>query len=144
MLGTVWPGTTLRFDAVGIGPPDGQAVTNVAAVALVAVTLATTATAPAGTPAADTSISRASPAWKVAPPTPERVSTTRTGTIGAKPAEYQPVTSTTIWALPAKLNRSTWPSVPSPTVTMLATVCPATTFTFDAVGMAAPAGHTVR
>ena len=107
------------------------------------VTLATTPVAVAGTPAAVRSSSRLSPAWKLAPPSPARVSITRTGTNGLKPLVYQPVTSTSTWASPARLNRSIWPPAPTPTVTMLATVWPATTLTFDAVGMAAPAGHTV-
>src|SRR6516162_2261066 len=144
MLGTVWPGTTLRFDAVGMASPDGHAVTYVAADAFTAVTLATSAVAPAGTPAAARSTSRLSPGWKVGPPRPLRVSRTRTGTTAWKPSAYQPVTSTTTWAAPSKLNRSIWPPAPSPTVTMLATVWPATTLTFEAVGWVAPAGHTVR
>src|SRR5438045_6330504 len=102
MFATVCPGTALRLDAVGMAEPDGQAVTYVAAVALVAVTLATTPMAPAGTPAVETASSRLSPAWNVAPPSTARVSITRIGTIGWNPLVYQPVTSTTTWASPAK------------------------------------------
>ena len=107
------------------------------------VTLATTPVAAGGTPARARSRGRLSPGWNVAPPSPARVSITRTGTTGVNPLEYQPVTSTSTWASPARLNRSIWPPVPRPTVTMLATVWPATTLRLDAVGMAAPAGHTV-
>src|SRR5215218_2656611 len=131
MFATVWPGTALTFDAVGIGDPAGHTVRYVVAVA------------PAGTPAGARSRVRPSPAWKVAPPRPARVSITRLGTMGVNPLEYQPVTSTSTWASPARLKRSTWPPVPSPTVTMLATVWPATKLRLDAVGIGAPAGHTV-
>src|SRR6476469_10054852 len=47
-------------------------------------------------------------------------------------------------AWPALLKIDTWPPVPTPIVTWLATVWPATKLRFDAFGRGWPAGHTVR
>src|SRR5690349_9779466 len=49
-FGMVWPWTKLRLDASGLVWPAGQMVKKLGALALVTVTLRTTAVAPAGTP----------------------------------------------------------------------------------------------
>ncbi|MFD0200162.1 hypothetical protein ACFVG9_05265 [Saccharothrix carnea] len=81
-LGLVWPATRLRFDAVGRTPPDGYAVTWVAAVGSVPVRLNTTAVAEAGRCGARSTDTPPYPTGPFTPPVPSRVSSTRSGAIG--------------------------------------------------------------
>src|ERR1039458_7278692 len=53
---TVTPGLKLRLETVGIAVPTGKTVRNPEAVRLIAVTLSTTADAPAGTGAVPTPV----------------------------------------------------------------------------------------
>lgn len=89
-FGTVWPGTTLRFDASGMPTPAGHTVTWLVAVGPTAVTLSTTADTPvAGTPPRPVtcrSIDEPPLTLPAAPvPVPSRVSRRRAGVTGWKP-----------------------------------------------------------
>ncbi len=57
---------------------------------------------------------------------------------GAVP--YQPATSAMVWTVPNWLDTLTFPPVPIPEETRLATVSPGTKLRFDAVGSELPAG----
>src|SRR5262245_48789327 len=106
MLATVWPGTMLRFDAVGRATPDGQTVTKLAALGFVTVTFNATAPTPAaGTPPRPRINRLSLPASPIAPPPaarpstvgdPGRVSMRRAGVspVNALPVGNQPSTST--------------------------------------------------
>ncbi len=77
-VGDVAPGLTLRLEATGRPAAHGYTVRNPSVDAWVAVMLASTPPAPAGIPAAATSITLVDPALTGAPPG-RRVSRTRTG-----------------------------------------------------------------
>src|SRR3954453_14751024 len=84
-FGTVWAGTKLRFDAVGIGSPVGQTVMKPFPDGSVTVTLMTTLSASGATswkPLIWTSIEAHAPPAAAGRPTPARVSSTRSGLSG--------------------------------------------------------------
>src|SRR5712691_11750179 len=85
-LGTVWPATKFRFEMTGGPPPVGKTVRKLGAVALVTVTLSTTAATPTGgtlpTPVIVTSSWAPAATGPVGAPMALRVSSTRAGTTG--------------------------------------------------------------
>src|SRR6202022_2768173 len=154
---TVWPVDGLRFDAVGIAVPSGQAVTYVGRVTLVAVRLRTTAPTPlVGTPPRPVTcrLIELPPATAAfGAPVPSRVSRRRAGTRALKRpaapgvavgAETQPIRSATTSACPYASKTLTAPLALRRTSTRFATVWPAVQFRLDASGCAASAGNTVR
>jgi hypothetical protein len=53
---------------------------------------------------------------------------------------YQPVTSATIWVVPAWLKKDTLPPAPTGTTTRLASVAPGAKFSDEVAGRGLPVG----
>src|SRR5262245_37176349 len=117
MLATVWPATTLTFDAVGWAAPAGHTVRYVAAVGSVTVTFSATATASAGMsawPATCSALVSPPPSGDASVPMPERVSMMRAGTIGWNdgPAAAAATPAVAVGPTTATSGTRTAPAVP--------------------------------
>src|SRR3954453_3714880 len=95
MLGTLWPGVKLRFEANGRGAPVGHTVAKLGALGFGTVTFRATAVALPGTlesPLAPVRpviwTSMAWPCPTAVPPKPERVSSRRSGLRGVNVAPW--------------------------------------------------------